>query len=44
MGGNKINILVDGGIRRRTDILKALALGALAVLVGRPINSLGSSG
>ncbi|KYC42352.1 2-hydroxy-acid oxidase [Scytonema hofmannii PCC 7110] len=30
-------ILIDGGIRRGTDILKALALGAKAVLVGRPI-------
>ncbi len=35
--GDKIEILVDGGIRRGTDILKALALGAKAVLVGRPI-------
>jgi len=30
-------LLVDGGIRRGTDVLKALALGASAVLVGRPI-------
>ena len=30
-------ILVDGGIRQGTDILKALALGAKAVLVGRPV-------
>lgn len=30
-------VLVDGGIRRGTDIVKALALGAQAVLVGRPI-------
>ncbi|MEO7940822.1 MAG: alpha-hydroxy acid oxidase, partial [Burkholderiaceae bacterium] len=29
-------ILVDGGIRRGTDVLKALALGASAVMVGRP--------
>jgi len=28
---------VDGGIRRGTDVLKALALGARAVLVGRPV-------
>lgn len=34
---NKIDVLVDGGIRRGTDILKALALGAKAVLIGRPI-------
>jgi 4-hydroxymandelate oxidase len=32
-----IDILVDGGVRRGTDILKALALGAKAVMVGRPI-------
>ena len=30
-------LLVDGGIRRGSDVLKALALGAHAVLVGRPI-------
>ena len=29
-------VLVDGGIRRGTDVLKALALGADAVLIGRP--------
>jgi len=33
----RIEVLIDGGIRRGTDILKALALGAKAVLVGRPI-------
>ncbi len=32
----KIPVLVDGGFRRGSDILKALALGADAVLVGRP--------
>lgn len=35
--GSEIEVLVDGGIRRGTDILKALALGAKAVLLGRPI-------
>jgi isopentenyl diphosphate isomerase/L-lactate dehydrogenase-like FMN-dependent dehydrogenase len=30
-------VYVDGGVRRGTDVLKALALGARAVLVGRPI-------
>lgn len=35
--GGRIPILLDGGIRRGTDILKTLALGAQAVLVGRPI-------
>jgi 4-hydroxymandelate oxidase len=29
-------VLVDGGIRRGTDIVKAIALGAAAVLIGRP--------
>jgi 4-hydroxymandelate oxidase len=29
-------VLVDGGIRRGTDIVKAIALGADAVMVGRP--------
>ncbi len=32
----RIPVLVDGGIRRGTDIVKALALGAHAVLIGRP--------
>jgi isopentenyl diphosphate isomerase/L-lactate dehydrogenase-like FMN-dependent dehydrogenase len=32
----KIPVLVDGGIRRGTDIVKALALGATAVGIGRP--------
>ena len=33
----RVEVYVDGGIRRGTDVLKALALGARAVLVGRPI-------
>jgi L-lactate dehydrogenase (cytochrome) len=33
--GDKIVVLVDGGVRRGADVLKALALGAKAVLVGR---------
>ena len=32
-----VEVLVDGGVRRGTDILKALALGARAVLIGRPV-------
>jgi 4-hydroxymandelate oxidase len=32
----RVPVLVDGGIRRGTDVLKALALGANAVLIGRP--------
>mgnify|MGYP001563175376 FL=1 len=35
--GGALPLLVDGGIRRGTDVLKAVALGASAVLVGRPI-------
>ena len=35
--GDQLDVLVDGGIRRGTDVLKALALGARAVLVGRPV-------
>ena len=34
--GERVEVLVDGGVRRGTDVLKALALGARAVLVGRP--------
>jgi 4-hydroxymandelate oxidase len=33
----RAEILLDGGIRRGTDVIKALALGARAVLVGRPV-------
>jgi len=41
----RIPILMDGGIRRGTDVLKAIALGANAVLVGKPIcYGLGSGG
>jgi isopentenyl diphosphate isomerase/L-lactate dehydrogenase-like FMN-dependent dehydrogenase len=32
----RVPLLLDGGIRRGTDVLKALALGARAVLIGRP--------
>jgi 4-hydroxymandelate oxidase len=35
--GGDVPLLVDGGIRRGTDVLKAVALGASAVLVGRPV-------
>jgi 4-hydroxymandelate oxidase len=32
----RVPVLMDGGVRRGTDVLKALALGAQAVLIGRP--------
>jgi L-lactate dehydrogenase (cytochrome)/(S)-mandelate dehydrogenase len=35
--GDRLDVLVDGGIRRGTDVLKALALGARTVMVGRPV-------
>lgn len=34
--GGRAEVLVDGGVRRGVDVLRALALGARAVLVGRP--------
>ncbi len=33
----EVEVLLDGGIRRGTDILKALAMGAKAVMIGRPV-------
>jgi 4-hydroxymandelate oxidase len=35
--GERAEILLDGGIRRGTDVVKALALGAIAVAIGRPV-------
>ena len=35
--GERCEIYVDGGVRRGSDVLKAIALGARAVLVGRPV-------
>ena len=32
----RLPVLMDGGVRRGTDVLKAIALGAAAVMVGRP--------
>jgi isopentenyl diphosphate isomerase/L-lactate dehydrogenase-like FMN-dependent dehydrogenase len=34
--GDRLEVLIDGGVRRGADVLTALALGARAVLVGRP--------
>jgi len=34
---DKMEVYIDGGIRRGTDVLKALAYGAKAVLLGRPV-------
>src|SRR5439155_1062463 len=33
--GDEIEVLLDGGIRRGSDVVKALALGARAVMIGR---------
>jgi 4-hydroxymandelate oxidase len=35
--GSEIEVFIDGGIRRGTDVVKAVALGADAVLIGRPV-------
>lgn len=35
--GDKLTVLFDSGVRTGADIMKALALGAKAVLIGRPI-------
>jgi L-lactate dehydrogenase (cytochrome) len=34
--GDQIEVLLDGGVRRGSDVVKALALGARAVMIGRP--------
>lgn len=34
--GDQVELLLDGGVRRGSDVLKALALGAKAILLGRP--------
>jgi 4-hydroxymandelate oxidase len=35
--GDSIDVMLDGGVRRGTDVVKAVALGARAVLLGRPV-------
>jgi L-lactate dehydrogenase (cytochrome) len=43
--GKQIDVLFDGGVRRGSDIVKAVALGARAVMVGRPyLYGLGAAG
>lgn len=43
--GGEVDIVLDGGIRRGTDIAKALAMGATAVSIGRPyVWGLGAAG
>jgi L-lactate dehydrogenase (cytochrome) len=43
--GDRLELLFDGGIRRGSDVVKALALGARAVMVGRPyLYGLGAAG
>lgn len=42
--GEKMKIFVDGGIRTGFDVLKMLALGADAVLIGRPVTQAGAGG
>ena len=36
MAGPGVTVMLDGGVRRGTDVFKALALGARAVGIGRP--------
>ena len=42
--GGKMLVLVDGGIRTGTDVLKMLALGADAVMIGRPLTQAAAGG
>jgi len=35
--GDEVEVLLDGGVRQGSDVLRALGLGARAVLVGRPV-------
>ena len=43
--GGRAEVILDGGVRRGTDVLKALALGARACMIGRPyLYGLGAGG
>ena len=33
----RVEVYMDGGVRQGTDVLKALAMGANAVFIGRPV-------
>ena len=33
----RVEVYMDGGVRQGTDVLKALAMGARAVFIGRPV-------
>ena len=35
--GTGVDVYLDGGVRKGTDVLKALAIGAKAVFIGRPV-------
>ena len=35
--GGRVEVYMDGGVRQGTDVLKALAMGAKAVFIGRPV-------
>ena len=37
MVGDRMEVYLDGGVRHGTDVLKAMALGAKAVFIGRPV-------
>jgi isopentenyl diphosphate isomerase/L-lactate dehydrogenase-like FMN-dependent dehydrogenase len=43
--GTQMEVLIDGGVRRGSDVLRALSLGARAVMIGRPyVYALGARG
>jgi isopentenyl diphosphate isomerase/L-lactate dehydrogenase-like FMN-dependent dehydrogenase len=43
--GTQLEVLIDGGVRRGSDVIRALALGARAVMIGRPyVYALGARG